>query len=249
MLNPGLKRAALSRGAIAVTALLLLIVTLPIAAARARQTAPMTLTGAVYDPSGAVMPGVDVALESLPAGGAAPAKTMHAITDSVGRFQFADVQPGSHDLQISVEGFRVLRKQLDLQEPKDWDRAFMLEVGQVQETIQVRAVAPATPTAPAGPTGPIRVGGNIRPPVRLDNVLPLFPESMRAAGQGGVVPIEAIIGRDGQVASARVISASVHPDFAAAALEAVRQWRYQPTLLNGKPVEVVLVVGVTFSLE
>jgi TonB family protein len=250
MLNPGLKRAALSRRALAVTALLLLIVTLPIAAARARQTAPMTLTGAVYDPSGAVMPGVDVALESVPADRATPPKTARAITDSVGRFQFADVQPGSHDLQISVQGFHVLRKQLDLQEAKDWDRAFTLEVGHVQETIHVRAEAPAPATATAArPISPIRVGGNIRAPLKVQDVAPVYPESMRTAGQGGVVPLEAIIGRDGRVVSARVIGASVHPDFATAALEAVRQWRYQPTLLNGVPVEVVLVVGVTFSLE
>src|SRR5262249_7284619 len=96
---------------------------------------------------------------------------------------------------------------------------------------------------------PIRVGGNIRPPEKVKDVQPVYPESMRAAGQGGAVSIEAMIGRDGQVASARVIGASVHPDLARAALDAVRQWRYQPTLLNGKPTEVVLVVAVSFSLD
>lgn len=57
-----------------------------------------------------------------------------------------------------------------------------------------------------------------------------------------------MIGRDGHVASARVLSAQVHPDFAAAALDAVRQWRFTPTLLNGKAVDVVMTVSVTFKL-
>ena len=58
-----------------------------------------------------------------------------------------------------------------------------------------------------------------------------------------------MIGRDGSVSAARVTSAQVHPDLASAALDAVRQWKFEPTLLNGGPVEVVMAVSVTFSLE
>ena len=72
---------------------------------------------------------------------------------------------------------------------------------------------------------------------------------MREAGREGVVPIEAIIGPDGSVTSVRVLSAEVHPDFAIAAAEAVRQWKFTPTLLNGAPVEVVMTVKVQFNLE
>jgi protein TonB len=72
---------------------------------------------------------------------------------------------------------------------------------------------------------------------------------MREAGLEGVVPLEAIIGRDGTVQSLRVVSAQVHPDFARAAIDAVRQWRFDPTLLNGKPVEVVMNVSVEFALD
>ena len=71
---------------------------------------------------------------------------------------------------------------------------------------------------------------------------------VRAAGRDGVVPIEAIIGRDGTVNTVRVLTAQVHPDFAIAAVDAVRQWRFSPTLLNGAPVEVVMNVSVTFNL-
>jgi protein TonB len=72
---------------------------------------------------------------------------------------------------------------------------------------------------------------------------------MRAAGREGVLTLEAVIGEDGSVTSAQVVSGDVHPDFAASAVEAVRQWRFSPTLLNGNPVAVVMAVKVGFSLS
>ena len=61
--------------------------------------------------------------------------------------------------------------------------------------------------------------------------------------------LQALIGIDGTVTSVRVLSAQVHPDFAIAAVDAVRQWIFTPTLLNGKPVEVVMTVSVQFNLS
>ncbi len=72
---------------------------------------------------------------------------------------------------------------------------------------------------------------------------------MREAGREGRVPLEAIIGRDGTVLSVRVATAQVHPDFAQAAIDAVQQWLFTPTMLNGKPVEVVMTVTIEFELE
>jgi protein TonB len=86
-------------------------------------------------------------------------------------------------------------------------------------------------------------------PKKTLDVRPIYPKTMREAGREGVVPIEAIIGPDGSVASVRVVSADVHPDFAIAAADAVRQWKFTPTLLNGVPVEVVMTVKVQFNLE
>jgi len=80
-------------------------------------------------------------------------------------------------------------------------------------------------------------------------VHPVYPDSMRAAGIEGTVSLETIIGRDGGVQSARTVSGLVHPDLGQAALDAVRQWRFEPTTLNGTPVEVVMNVAVTFELE
>jgi protein TonB len=80
-------------------------------------------------------------------------------------------------------------------------------------------------------------------------VRPVYPASMQQAGLEGIVPIDAVIGFDGHVVFVRVASAQVHPGLARAAEQAVRQWVFSPTLLNGVPVEVQMTVSVRFSLE
>ena len=245
MLNPRLDRQALSRRALAAIAVLLVAVTLPIAALRGAQAVPAALTGSVYDATGAVIPGVELSLED------ANQFKWTVTTDSSGRFEFAPVRPGKYVLAASLPGFKALRHEFELKNNRDWDRAVTLQVGELSETITVRESRVAGPTSSSQTQSPrpIRVGGNIRVPRKELDVRPTYPASMRAAGREGVVPIEAIIGRDGTVISVRVLTAQVHPDFAIAAVDAVRQWRFTPTLLNGAPVEVVMNVSVTFKLS
>ena len=94
---------------------------------------------------------------------------------------------------------------------------------------------------------PIRVGGNIRPPQKIADVAPTYPPLARAAGVEGIVILEAVIAEDGSVRDVRVLRSN--PLLEAAALEAVRQWRFSPTLLNGEPVPVVMTVTVAFRLH
>lgn len=243
MLNPGLNRKTPSYRAIGATAVLLVAIAVPTAALRTGQTAPASLSGSVYDTSGAVLPGVALTLED------ASQKKWQATTDAAGRFDFAGIQPGRYVLAASLAGFRPLSHEFELQNSRDWDRAITLQVGELQETIHVRGqrVAPRQPSQPQG-AKPIRVGGNIRVPTKEVDVRPTYPPTMRDAGREGVVPLEAIIGHDGTVTFVRVLSAQVHPDFAIAAVDAVRQWKFSPTLLNGMPVEVVMTVSVRFDL-
>jgi TonB family protein len=245
MLNPGLNRNALSPRAVAFTAALLLGVTLPTAAFRTEQKGPMPLAGSVYDASGAVLPAVGLTLED------AQQVKWQTTADATGRFEFAAIQPGRYVLEASFMGFRPLHQEIVLRNTRDWDRAITLQVGDVRETISVRErrVAGQRPASPTQDPQPVRVGGNIRVPRKQYDVRPVYPTTMRDAGREGVVPIEAIISRDGSVISVRVVSAQVHPDFATAAVDAVRQWRFDPTLLNGAPVEVVMTVSVQFSLS
>jgi TonB family protein len=176
---------------------------------------------------------------------------LQATTDARGRFEFPLIGAGRYLITTALPGFRELRQEFDLRNPRDWDRAVTLQVGDVQETIMVRerrVPAAGAPSQPRGPQ-PVRVGGNVRSPRKVHDVHPVYPPAMRDAGREGVVPVDAVIGRDGTVTSVRVLSAEVHPDFAMAAVDAVREWRFSPTLLNGSPVEVVMTVSVRFSLS
>jgi TonB family protein len=95
--------------------------------------------------------------------------------------------------------------------------------------------------------GAVRIGGDIREPKRLNRVDPIYPAAARAAGIQGKVTIEATVGPDGVVADARVVQGVAGLDDAA--LTAVRQWVYAPTLLGGVPVSVLMTVTVAFSMR
>jgi TonB family protein len=93
----------------------------------------------------------------------------------------------------------------------------------------------------------IKVGPNVQHAMLLHKVDPVYPAQARAAGIEGSVSLTVRIGEDGQVQSADPTDGN--PILAAAAQEAVRQWGYKPTLLNGKPVSVVTTVVVPFHLQ
>ena len=93
---------------------------------------------------------------------------------------------------------------------------------------------------------PVRVGGPVPPPKRIKDVRPVYPAIAQSARAQGVVIIEAIIGPDGHVQDAKVLRSI--PLLDAAALEAVKQWEFTPTLLNGEPVPVIMTVTVNFTL-
>lgn len=98
----------------------------------------------------------------------------------------------------------------------------------------------STPTA-------VRVGGPITAPLKLVDVPPVYPPDAVAARITGVVTIEAVIDADGNVTSARVLKGV--PMLDDAALAAVRQWKYTPTVVDGMPVSVIMTVTSTFSLR
>lgn len=108
-------------------------------------------------------------------------------------------------------------------------------------------IADTAPPPPPAPAPVLRVGGNIRPPQKVSDMTPAYPAIARAARVEGVVILEAVIGEDGSVSDVRVLRSI--PLLDAAAMEAVRQWRFTPTLLNGEPVPVVMTITVAFKLR
>jgi protein TonB len=92
----------------------------------------------------------------------------------------------------------------------------------------------------------VRVGTGIREPKKLVHVAPTYPELARVSRIEGKVTMEAILDVTGKVESVRVLSSQ--PLLEDAAVRAVRQWRYSPTLLNGVPVPVLMTITVVFTL-
>ncbi len=83
----------------------------------------------------------------------------------------------------------------------------------------------------------------------IKKVDPVYPADLGQQGITGTVMLRAVISTTGEMLNPEVINTTVNPGLAQAALDAVRQWRYQPTLLNGQPVEVVTNIDVTFELD
>ena len=113
----------------------------------------------------------------------------------------------------------------------------------------LKVITPPPPTAvvkPATGPAPLRVGGNVLDAKILKRVLPVYPPLARTMRISGKVHLIGIISKSGVIEKLDVLDG--HPLLVRAALEAVRQWIYQPTLLNGEPVDVTAPIEVNFTL-
>jgi len=120
----------------------------------------------------------------------------------------------------------------------------------LDQQLRVQGLAPVVapqPTPQPILTTPLRVGGDIKQPKQIKRVEPLYPDDAKAAGITGMVILEVLLDTEGRVKQAAVLRHAT-PSLDQAALSAVQQWVYQPTLLNGAPVEVVFTVTVNFSM-
>ena len=102
------------------------------------------------------------------------------------------------------------------------------------------------PPPPPKPKGPMRVGGNVMMASLIRQPMPVYPQIAKTAHISGTVVLHAIIGADGAVQDLQYISGP--PLLMRSAMDAVRQWRYRPTMLNGEPTAVDTTVSVVFTL-
>ncbi|MEX2263903.1 MAG: TonB family protein [Bryobacteraceae bacterium] len=198
-----------------------------------------SLSGTVYDPSGAVVPGASIALTDSTGG------MRQSTATNAGQFSFADLPAGRYDLEVRVPGFAPLWKNIQLEENAGKSSVAILRMGVVTETVEVRANG--VPAKTAGAPRRVRVGGNVQATKLISQVRPVYPERARAAGVEGTVILRAVIQKDGAIGDLLAFPGA-EPDLADAAETAVRQWRYSPTLLNGEPVEIETHVEVRFRL-
>jgi TonB family protein len=244
MLNPLTNRRSLSSRAKVLTVFAALLLSLPLAALRLpAQVAAGAFTGAIYDPSGAAVPAATVIMTNR------KANTIDMTSsDSQGNFSFAALPAGEYEMRALKPGFEEFRiAQIVLVQGRESVQNITLNVGSIRENMEVVANGTAK-VQPSGVPGRVRVGGEVQAAKIITRVMPHYPAAAKAAGVEGTVILHAVIGKDGAPLSLRVMSTQVDPELARASVEAVSKWRYQPTLLNGEPIEVDTNVTVIFKL-
>ena len=241
------------------------------AAVAAAQQKPGSVAGTLRDASGAVLPGVQVALTDAVSGNGPS-----TVSDSNGAFVFRDVAPARYRLAARLPGFATLVVELAVASGEDLQRSLMLQVGSLTETVTVTcasgaAAAPQVPLvlaseerpltprlftvtrqrewsfgqAPAAQIKPIRVGGQIAAPRQTKRVQPVCPSA--PIGSGGAVVLEATLGLTGLITDVKVLRSSPgRPDIDQSAIDAIRQWEYTATRLNNVPVPVIVTVTVVY---
>ena len=263
MLDPSRDRRSLTARTRGATAALTLGATITVAALTAQSF--VSLTGTIVDPSQGVLPGVTLVLTNDASGAKYEIKT-----DRTGHYEFVGLPPGSYTLNAALPGFARFSGRVTVG-AQNIQQDLILSLGTLQESITVTDGPPAAPPSPAQlreieerrlrveeirrkraaapcaavqPGGDAPIGGNIRVPVKLLDVRPRYPESLQ--GTGGIVVLNTQIGLDGRVNDIEVVSAT-HPAFADSAIDAVRQWEFDATLLNCERVVTPMTVTINFK--
>ena len=265
MLSTSVSRRPLKRGTRIAALVAFAALTVTVAAAQGRF---WSFTGTVIDPTDRVIPDAVLVLSNESARARFEVRTDHA-----GRFEFRALPPGDYRLEVQKPGFKTVKDTVPVT-GSDLSRTIKLQVGSLRESITISggAATIAGGAAQSAAVDPERLaqrqrareearklasercgggtpageaGGQIVPPLKLIDVRPDYPETLRAAGIAGVVTLDAVIGTDGTVGDVTVVS-SPHSDLERLASEAVRQWEFSPTYLNCTAIEVEMRVTVSF---
>ena len=242
ILAVGVPRGAVGRWTAWAAALAVVAVVLPLPAMRP-QAASGLLSGTVRDRNGAAVPSAEVHLFQP-----STLRKQFALADAVGEFRFEQLDPDAYELIILVRGFGVRSMGATVAAGKETRLPVFLDPGDLQERVVVTATRPAeAPAVPATAPQRLRVGGNVHAARLLQAAQPEYPSAAIEAGADGPVVLKAVVRMDGTLGGIRVVSAP-HPALAEAAERAIQQYRYEPTRLNGQPIETVTVVTVNFRL-
>lgn len=258
MLDPQVNRRPITRLAGAATLLAVALLTIPVTSVVVAQMFT-TMSGSIVDPTNGALAGVTLVLTNTQT----KAK-FEVLSDRSGRYEFAGLPAGDYALEATLPGFAAFKGKLTVAGPS-LQQDFKLDVGSLMETINIRASV-SRPSGMGNTSGrpvPARpapkcdgaanrdgtpVGGNIRPPHKLLDVKPHYPASAVTAGAQGTVVLQARIGTDGNIEDVKVVS-TPHPDLAAAAMDAVRQWQFDATYLNCVAIPVNMGITANFELE
>lgn len=232
----------------------LVSITMPIAGLSVfAQTRFATVSGTATDEGGAVLVNATLELSNV----RTQAK-YEVRTDQSGAFEFVGLPAGDYTFDARVLGFEPLTDAVTIGVGESVQKNVALKIGTVRETITVtddhdqpaastqgtRVNAGRTPRQRPCPNP--AVGGCIGPPLKVKDVRPVYPPALRESAMQGTVSIEGQIGTDGRMKDMRVLS-SPHPAFERAALDAVGEWEFTPTTLNGRVIDTRIKVSVSFA--
>ena len=235
--------------------------TVPLAVAQGRFS---TFSGTVVDQTTRGVPDATLVLTNV-----STRAKYEVRSDRSGHFQFTGLAAGDYQLEARQAGFATYASSISVAD-RDVARTIQLHIGSVHETLNVSRPAD-TATSPeqrqanveksrvrveearrraaetcSGSAAADESGGRILPPLKVTDARPDYPDSLKAAGIGGVVTMDALIGTDGTVRGVTVVS-SPNPELDRLAADAVGQWQFTPTYLNCTPIEVPMRVTVNFS--
>ena len=255
MLNSRVDRKPVTPLAALTVVAALVSITIPIAGLSAfAQTRFATVSGTATDETGAVLVNATLALSNV----RTQAK-YEVRTDQSGAFEFVGLPAGDYAFEARVLGFEPLREDVSVGIGESLQKNVALKIGTVHEAITVTAdreqpdasrqgsrVATARAPRPRPCPNPA-VGGCIGPPVKTKDVRPLYPASLADTDIQGTVILKGQLGTDGKMKDLQVVS-SPHPALERAALDAVGEWEFAPTTLNGNVIDTPATITVNFRL-
>jgi TonB family protein len=248
ILDPKISRSLCGPVTWAATLMLTAALVAPLATftLRAQQAgANASISGTVYDPSGARVPAAKLTATNSDGG-----YRTQTVADPVGMYSFSNLPAGHYTVEAEVPGFVPFRvNDLVLVTGGHIQVDANLAVGGLvmRETVSAENSPNAPKTASAAPQR-IRIGGNIQPSVLIFKVDPEYPADLRARGIEGTVYLDAVLSKNGVPLSMKLQNPGVNQEFVDAAKAAFAQWRFRPTLLNGEPVEVSTTIQIDFKL-
>src|ERR1043166_5436477 len=249
MLNVKLNRDPITRTASIAAGVVLAAVTVVVAGfGVSAQQQFGSVSGTVFDQNNRPINGVRLVLSN------AAAQTKNEVkTDASGHYAFVGVPAGTYELLFEMTGMAYLKREgLAVAAGGDVTLNATMKIGSLEETISVASAGDGRPLV-RGYSGPrpldnrpdacsqLATGGCVRPPVKIRDVRPAYP----AGSNGGPVELKALLDANGLVSSVDVVG-SADPVLADAAKDAIRQWEFTSTHLDGQPIEVQMNVHVTF---
>lgn len=205
-----------------------------------------SLSGTVLDQSGAVVPGVGVRIFNSATG-----FDRTTITNERGAYSFPQINVGQYTFEARLPGFANHSRTLAIRAQAEVLDA-VLQLGGIETVVEVSVAAPqAAPPPPVSAQTPLRVGGVIAVPNLIYAPKPVYPAAAFARQAQDSVKLDTVVDKDGVVQSVQLNPShgTSSPALIGAAIDAVKQWRYRPALLNGAPVEFPVTITVNFMMQ